>query len=184
MTDKPELDTRDAAVCDALMRDDLGQLRRFAAEWDDFPCGRDASGHAWLRHAIDLGTPASVRWMLDQGADVAFRDADGSCALNCALDREALQRYPLLELLLEAGAPLDARGPNDYTPLHAAAVSEDIDALRMLLAHGADPTLRTRIDCHAAAVEEAWYFRRMKSVEFLESAHPLRGADWAKRKLR
>ena len=52
----------------------------------------------------------------------------------------------LLALLLAAGADPNQRGINDYTPLHMAVSLNDKVAATLLLAHGADRTLRTRID--------------------------------------
>ena len=44
---------------------------------------------------------------------------------------------------------------NDYTPLHYAAARDDARAVELLLAHGADPDARTRIDDRAKPLEEA-----------------------------
>jgi uncharacterized protein len=49
-------------------------------------------------------------------------------------------------LLLEFGADPDQRGINDYTALHMAVGERNLDAVRVLLAAGADPRLKTRID--------------------------------------
>jgi hypothetical protein len=40
--------------------------------------------------------------------------------------------------MLDAGFPLDARGDEGATPLHAAAVSGSADVIRLLLDRGAD----------------------------------------------
>jgi ankyrin repeat protein len=48
-----------------------------------------------------------------------------------------------------------ARGINDYTPLHLAVSQCDEEAMELLLTHGADPSLRIRIDSCATAMEEA-----------------------------
>jgi ankyrin repeat protein len=76
-------------------------------------------------------------------------------------------RHEVLEALLAAGAPGNAHGINDWTPAHMAAVREDIEALRILIKHGADLTIRTRIDDYATVLEEAQILERTKSVEYL-----------------
>jgi ankyrin repeat protein len=58
-------------------------------------------------------------------------------------------------VLLEHGANPDGRGINDWTPLHMAVSQGSAAAARVLLAHGADPTLRTRIDNYDTAGEYA-----------------------------
>jgi uncharacterized protein len=56
---------------------------------------------------------------------------------------------------LEHGADPDVRGINDWTPLHMAVSQDSAAAVRLLLAHGADPRLRTRIDDYDTAREYA-----------------------------
>ena len=51
-----------------------------------------------------------------------------------------------MRLLLTFGADPNQRGINDYTPLHMAVAERNATAIEMLLKHGADPELRTRID--------------------------------------
>jgi ankyrin repeat protein len=47
------------------------------------------------------------------------------------------------------------RGVNDWTPLHYAVSRRDVEAIRLLLLSGADPSLRTRIDDYETALEGA-----------------------------
>ena len=60
-----------------------------------------------------------------------------------------------MALLLARGADPNVRGIDDYTPLHFAVSQCDEAAARLQLAHGADPSLRTRIDSCATPLEEA-----------------------------
>ena len=61
----------------------------------------------------------------------------------------------LLRLLLRYGADPNQRGLNDWTALHMAASERSVEAIRILVDAGADPTLRTRIDDCLTAREEA-----------------------------
>lgn len=148
------------------------------AEWqeleqlvDGFPDGIDAFiGRRWITNAVDCGSVASVRWILTRNVDLRFQDGEGYTVLHSALDRKGPERYELLEVLLNAGAEVNAKGINDWTPAHMAAVREDVDALRQLMKYGADLAIRTNIDSYATPLEEAR--RRLgksKTVEFLES---------------
>ena len=48
----------------------------------------------------------------------------------------------MCEVLLEAGAGVDVQtNPQGYSPLHSAAFAGHVEAIRVLLAHGADRTL-------------------------------------------
>ena len=89
-------------------------------------------------------------------------------------------RYPEHSLLRAAADPYIsvrtaayqriARTTNDYTPLHYAACIEDISAMELLLAHGADLNTRTRIDDYATPLEEMEILGREQSVAFLTKA--------------
>jgi hypothetical protein len=60
-----------------------------------------------------------------------------------------------VRLLLSFGADPNQRGINDYTPLHMAVAERNTFAVQMLLEHGANPALRTRIDDYHTAEEMA-----------------------------
>ena len=88
-----------------------------------------------------VGTPASVRTLLDAGAAVNARDEGGWTPLHLAT---GLSRSPaVVQTLLDAGARLDARDERGRTPLHWAAVSNDTPAVvQALLDAGANPAAR------------------------------------------
>jgi ankyrin repeat protein len=75
----------------------------------------------------------------------------------------------LLALLLDHGADIHQRGINDWTPLHYAVVQRDLKAIEILLARGADPCLKTRIDEGTTALEEAVRNGLDKIVEVLKN---------------
>ena len=49
-----------------------------------------------------------------------------------------------------------------------AAARDDVEALRILVRHGADLSIRTDIDNYATPLEEARHLGKLKAVEFLE----------------
>lgn len=106
--------------------------------------------------------------MLDHRVDLSFRDDEGYTVLHAALERARPDKYSILALLLDHGAPVNAHGINDWTPAHMAAVREDIEALRLLIAQGADLSIRTRIDDYQTPLEEARSLGRTGAVRFLE----------------
>lgn len=148
------------------------------AEWseleqliDGFPHGvDDFLRRHWITNALDCGSVASVKWMLQRNVTLRFRDEEGYTVLHSALARKESERYELLELLLCAGADVDAKGINDWTPAHMAAVHEDLKALGILIKHGADLSIRTDIDDYATPLEEARLLGKAEAVAFLEAA--------------
>ncbi len=151
-------------------RSDAAALELLAREIEHFPRGRDPYLHGeWIGHAIDVGSRAAIEWMLAHGATLDYRDEDGYGALHSAIERAAPDRLDVIELLVRHGAPLDARGINDWTPAHMAAARDDVDALRVLVRLGADLALRTRIDHCATPLEEARHLGRAAAVAYLES---------------
>jgi len=147
-------------------RDELDALSR---ELGSFPNGVDDFIHRhWITNAIDCGSKLAITWMLDQGVDLTFRDQEGYTVLHSAIDRERDDRHDVLDALISAGAPVNAHGINDWTPTHMAAAREDIEALKILIKHGADLTVRTNIDHYATPLEEAEILGKTKSVSFLQ----------------
>jgi ankyrin repeat protein len=87
--------------------------------------------------------------MIRQRVELGFRGDDGYTPLLCAIESRAPDRELRLELLLAAGAPVNQKGINDWTPAHMAAARDDVAALRILVRRGADLTIRTEIDDYA-----------------------------------
>jgi ankyrin repeat protein len=51
-----------------------------------------------------------------------------------------------------------------------AAAKDDVEALHILVSHGADLTIRTTIDDYATPLEEARSLGKEKAVSYLEAA--------------
>jgi len=104
------------------------------------------------------GACESARLLLGYGADVGLRAKEGLTALHFAAGRKGLnegfedyigQAQPcMLQLLLAHGSDVDAAthqerdrllSQKDYTPLHYAVESGNIEAVRILLEYHADP---------------------------------------------
>ena len=157
-------------ICGLLESGSVEELDELALLVDGFPHGEDDSGgRRWILSAIDRGSLRAISWMLEQKVDLAFSDDEGFPALLSAIDSGRADKYQILELLLENGAPTDVRGINDWTPLHMAAARNDVRALELLLDYGADATARTRIDDYATPLEEARILGAGDAVAYLET---------------
>jgi hypothetical protein len=95
-----------------------------------------------------------IRALLELGADPNAPVDDGfppiiaalSCGRTSPDSRRRTDVEEIIRLLVAFGADPNQRGINDYTPLHMAVAERNKQAIQILLEHGADPELRTRID--------------------------------------
>ena len=100
----------------------------------DLVKGHDLEGATALHHAAGFGNLATMKLLLDKGADVNAPNRRKSTPLFWALHDEAKVR-----LLLAAGAKVDARSNDGRTPLYlVASIPNAIPVLRLLLDKGAD----------------------------------------------
>jgi ankyrin repeat protein len=99
---------------------------------------QNAQSRLW--DAAIAGDTLAIRQALADGADVDALDTrtntNGRRALNWAAWHD---RVAAIEVLLAAGATLEAENNTGFTPLHHAAEAGSLDAARALLAAGADP---------------------------------------------
>ena len=132
----PVLDVFDAAS--------VGRTDRVAALLDADPALVNAysrDGFFPLGLAAFFGYADTVRLLLARGAEVGqvARNPMRIQAIHAAVagrSREAV------ELVVEAGAPINAQQHQGWTALHEAVHQENADLTRYLLTHGADPKVQ------------------------------------------
>jgi hypothetical protein len=134
---------------------DLEALRAAVDDPASVPNGRmhDAIGSC-LVYAIYHSRLAFIRTLLEAGADPRAPADDGFppliAALICGRSEPGATRRTdvdeIVRMLLASGADPHQRGINDYTALHMAVAERNPLAIHRLLAGGADPEIRTRID--------------------------------------
>lgn len=129
----PELDVFAAAA--------VGRRDRVDELLDDEPTlisATGADGFTPLHLAAYFGWYDTVRLLLVRGADVRSiaQNALRVQPLHSAL---AGDHPGVAELLIEAGADVNARQGGGWTPLHAAVRNRSIETIRLLLSHGGDP---------------------------------------------
>jgi len=137
-----------------LLADRKGTLSIFeAAAVGDVPrveelIGEDASlakacapdGFHPLGLAAFFRHPAVVELLLARGADV--RAVSKNTLRVTALHSTVADggHAAVAKMLVRAGADVNARQQQGWTPLHGAADSDDRETVELLLGHGADPT--------------------------------------------
>ena len=149
-------------------------LEEAALILDSFPHGEadgfgdGCLGASWLAYAAGCGAVAAVEWMIEQKVDLNRVEPDGYPALHACLDRTDVARHQIMALLVKAGADVNLRGTQDWTPLHLAAIRDDQIAMKMLIDAGADVSMRTRIDGCCTPSEEARPLGHNASAEFID----------------
>lgn len=129
-----------------------------------------------LLHQVQKGSLKGIIEMLKAGANVDGSSEVGTAPLFLAANRG---RTDVLQLLIDNGADLDAPSSLDNfadgfsgslpfaegpTPLHGALASESLDAIRLLLAAGADPDLADSKGCTPLMMACLKYSRTKKFV--------------------
>ncbi|HUF22506.1 MAG TPA: ankyrin repeat domain-containing protein [Vicinamibacterales bacterium] len=134
---KGSLDVFEAAVLGRTVRlrelieDDRSQLRAVAPD-GFFPLGL----------AAYFKQQNAVRLLLDMGADV-HQTASNPTKVTALHAAVSAGQHQIAQWLVEAGADVNARQQIDYTPLMGAAANARMETLELLLAHGADPSMKT-----------------------------------------
>ena len=131
LADEPDLDVFEAAALGKVPR-----LRNLVQADPTLTACWSEDGFTPLHLAAFFGQLASVRWLVDEGADVnaASRNDMGVQPLHSAA---AAQSIDVCNLLLERGADPNARQASGDTPLGAARHSGNDELERLLREHGA-----------------------------------------------
>jgi ankyrin repeat protein/truncated hemoglobin YjbI len=96
-----------------------------------------------LHYAVRGGNVPLIRLLLERGARVDATDGCGLTPLvHLSKTRSKANPIPVLELLVQAGAEVDARDENGNTLLMHFTRQGNAEAVKWLLAHGADRDAR------------------------------------------
>ena len=119
-------------------------------------------GESPLMMAAIKGYPKLAQQLIDKGADV---NKTGWTPLHYAASSGQL---PVISLLLENSAYIDAESPNGSTPLMMAAMYGTPAAVKLLLQEGADPQLKNQQGL--SALDFAQRALRPDAIEALAAA--------------
>jgi ankyrin repeat protein len=160
-----------ARIMEALRDGDRQAFNKFLTRNPKASGASGPGGSTPLMYAALYGDTASMRQLLDKGANPNLPNAAGATALMWAVDDEEKTRLllqagadpsarsgegrtaliiaagrfgssPVVKLLLDHGADPSAVSSQGQSAASAAARAGDADALRILIARGADPKSR------------------------------------------
>lgn len=134
---KPELDIFEATAAGKAgkVSDILNRDAEAAKRWS-------ADGFTALHFAAFFNRPEIAKILISQKADVsvASKNVMKVTPLHSAA---AAHSGTIVRILLENGAPANARQEGGWTALHEAAQIGDIEMVKALLDHGADPQAKS-----------------------------------------
>lgn len=145
-----------AQTVSAILDHDPGQAKNWSAD-----------GFTALHFAAFFNQLAIAGELVRRGANVAAVSMNPMevTALHSAAAAHATE---IVRLLVENGAPVNAKQHGGWTALHAAADNGDEEMIRILLQHGADP--RAQNDDGKTPAQIAQLKGRDKVLELLSAA--------------
>jgi uncharacterized protein len=121
---------------------DASQVAQLVGETPSMANAENADGLTLLGYAAHFGHPEVVGKLLDAGADIhavshsKLSFIPSNTALHAAIAGN--HGHAVVELLINAGADVNAVDSLGHTPLEAAAFEGNLNILQLLLAHGAN----------------------------------------------
>ncbi len=129
-------------VFEAARKGDIAALRAILDADPRLADARGEGGRSPLQEALLAGHSEAARFLIQAGADVNWRDAEGAAPLGFAA---LMGDAAAAGLLIERGASVDAQDTAlGATPLHLAALRGHTKVLLLLLDKGAPLDTRTR----------------------------------------
>ena len=127
-------------VFEAASVGDDGRIRELLKTAPELANAWSADGFTALHFACFFGQEEAARVLLQAGAEVSAvaRNAMQVMPLHSAA---TARNVPIVRMLLERGAPVNARQQKGWTALHAAAQNRHSEMFELLVSHGADPNL-------------------------------------------
>lgn len=153
------------AVFAAAMQGDTARLDDMLAGNRSLISAVSPDGWTPLHLAAFFGRLEAARTLLNKGASAGTRSTNAMN--NLPLHAATAGRHTnVAKLLLDHGAPVDARQHGGWTALHAAALHGDCELAEVLLAAGAE--IGARADNNQCALDLALTKGQQAMVELLE----------------
>ena len=135
LASNPKLDIFEASALGKMPR-----VRNLIEDDESLVQSWSPDGFQPLHLASFFGQLATVRWLLDHGADVNAV-AKNDMKVQPLHSAAANGSVEVCNLLIESGADVNARQQGGWTPLHAAVAAGNKELEALLLEHNADTSV-------------------------------------------
>jgi ankyrin repeat protein len=135
----------------AVYTDNLEVVRQHIEAGSDLNMLEPSRASTPLITAAFLGKAEAAKILIDAGADLNYKNADGSTALHTAA---VFGNTEVAGILIDAGADLNCQNNDGSTALHAAAFFCQVEIVEALLEKGADKTLKNKMGQTAFEIVE------------------------------
>jgi ankyrin repeat protein len=125
----------------AVVTGNLEAIRQHIKAGSDINVLEPSRASTPLITAAYFGETEAAKILIDAGAELDYKNVDGSTALHTAA---AFGKTETAKLLIDAGARLNIQNNEGSTPLHTAAFFCRVEIVQALLEKGADKTLTNR----------------------------------------
>ncbi len=155
----------------AVVTDDFDAIRQHIQAGSDLNVLEPSRSSSPLITAAAMNKTEAAKMLIDAGADLNYRNADGSTALHTAI---VFDHRDLANTLIDEGADLNIKNNLGSTPLHTAAFFCRTAIVETLLAKGADKSIKNA-DGKTALESVAAPFNKVKGIydAIGESLRPL-----------
>jgi ankyrin repeat protein len=125
----------------AVVTGDLEVIRQHIKAGSDINVLEPSRASTPLITAAALGKTEAAKLLINAGADLNYKNVDGSTALHTAA---AFGKTEIAKILINAGINLNSQNNEGATALHVAAFLCREDIVAALLEKGADKTLKNK----------------------------------------
>ncbi len=147
-------------VEDAIIDEDIERLKQLMEQGANLEGQVD--GWTPLLRAAYEGNTEILNYLLDQGANIDFKDQAQSTPLDWAITNN---NTDIARILVERGADIEASDEDDYTPLMITVAEGNFDIVRILLDKGSN--IEARDKQGKTSLILAIYEENIRMVEYL-----------------